>query len=187
MWKRRPDISGGFLLLLAWFVLENGWQPLLVIVIASFCHEAGHLFALRLFQAPVTALRIQSFGAVLEVDHSRLSYCQELLAVLAGPVTNLMLGGLLSLLANGREFWYQMAGAQLILGLYNLLPIRALDGGQALNLLLLSLEHPMECLQSAVSWTCALCTVAFLLYVMRISGGSLWLLPAVFALLHAAR
>ena len=126
-WRDRIRISGGFWLLAAWFTLVNGWQLLAVILSAAALHELGHLLVLRLLGARVRELRVSVFGAELVTSAARLSYPGEIAAVLAGPAVNL----LCALGLGGAHAWVA-AGAHLSLCLFNLLPVRPLDGGRAL-------------------------------------------------------
>lgn len=128
-WRDRIRISGGFWLLAAWFTLVNGWQLLAVILSAAALHELGHLLVLRLLGARVRELRVSVFGAELMTSAARLSYPGEIAAVLAGPAVNL----LCALVLGGAHAWVA-AGAHLSLCLFNLLPVRPLDGGRALYL-----------------------------------------------------
>lgn len=75
-------------------------------------------------------------GAELYASTQRLSYGRELLAVLAGPAVNLICAPLFAELARTYqwEWCYMFSGAHLLLGVFNLLPIRPLDGGRALYL-----------------------------------------------------
>ena len=129
-WRDRIRISGGFWLLAAWFTLVNGWQLLAVILSAAALHELGHLLVLRLLGARVRELRVSVFGAELMTSAARLSYPGEIAAVLAGPAVNL----LCALVLGGAHAWVA-AGAHLSLCLFNLLPVRPLDGGRALWLI----------------------------------------------------
>ena len=67
-------ISGGLVLLAAWFVLANGWEPLATVLGAAAVHELGHWAVLRALGAEVTGFRLNVLGAVLETDSRRLSY-----------------------------------------------------------------------------------------------------------------
>ena len=49
--REGAEVSGGFLLLTAWFALVNGWRLLAVILSAALLHETGHLLALYLLRA----------------------------------------------------------------------------------------------------------------------------------------
>lgn len=174
-------ITGGFWVLAVWFTLANGWEPLATVLAAAFVHEMGHWLVLRLLGAEVTGFRVSALGAVLETDSRRLSYGGELAAVLAGPAGNLLAAVALAAFGKGR--WSAGIGANLLLCAFNLLPIRPLDGGQALYLLAAWLAGPAAG-EAAVRWAgtvTAAALAAALGGVMRQTGGSLWLLPALFA------
>lgn len=181
-WRDRIRISGGFWLLAAWFTLVNGWQLLAVILSAALLHELGHLLVLYPLGGRVLGLRISIFGAELVTDAARLSYPGELAAVLAGPAVNLLCG---LLLARGHA--WVAAGAHLSLCLFNLLPVRPLDGGRALALGVSALAGPAAG-EGAAHWAGALTALtlgALSLWLMGRTGGSLWLLPAAAGLLAA--
>ena len=137
MWKRpdRQIWQGiGFALLLIWFWNENGAQPLVLLLTAAAVHEGAHLLVFRCFGVRPATFSLSPFGAVLEVDSRRLSYGAELAAVLAGPCANLVCGAVLCrAAAGGNTALFAAAGAHLVLGAFNLLPLRPLDGGRALR------------------------------------------------------
>lgn len=174
-------VSGGFVLLAAWFALVNGWEPLVTVLGAAAVHELGHWLLLRLLGAEVRSFRLGVLGAAMETDSGRLSYGGELAAVLAGPAANLLAA--LALTALGGSRWPAAVGASLVLCVFNLLPIRPLDGGRALYLLASWTGGP-EAGEAAVRWAggaAAAALAAALGYVMWRTGGSLWLLPALLA------
>ena len=199
-WRDRIRISGGFWLLAAWFTLVNGWQLLAVILSAAALHELGHLLVLRLLGAE-TLVVTNAAGAVntafsagdimLITDHIKLfgvsPLCGpnpgEIAAVLAGPAVNL----LCALVLGGAHAWVA-AGAHLSLCLFNLLPVRPLDGGRALYLAAAWLAGPSAA-ERIACWaggTTALALGGLVLWLIGRTGGSLWLLPAAFGLLAAA-
>lgn len=132
----RLRISPGVPLLLAAFV----WlaSPLLLgaILSAAVCHELGHWLVLRRVGGRIQRLHITVFGAEMQVDDRRISYGGELLTAAAGPVSNLLLAAAIGLLGRWWEPLYLLAGAQAVLGCFNLLPILPLDGGRMLWLAL---------------------------------------------------
>lgn len=79
----------------------------------------------------VRAVRISALGAEMQVA-GRMSYGGELLAAAAGPAVNLLLAAALGLPGRWWEPLYLLAGAQAVLGCFNLLPILPLDGGRML-------------------------------------------------------
>lgn len=181
MTRVRVNGSAGFYALLVWFAAANGPRPLATVLAAALVHECGHVVALRRCGADVTALSLGVCGAVLQTDAVRLSYGRELACVLAGPGANLLTAVLCAAAGNP---YPAFTGANLILCAYNLLPIRPLDGGRALELTLSWTAGPVagEYVTRWVSASGALALACGLGYVMRESGGSLWLLPATVAL-----
>lgn len=189
MWRRcerRISVSPGFCLLAAWFALDNGWGLLWTVLGAAALHELGHCLALTLLGAPISGLRIGLFGAELTAQRRELSYPGELAAVLAGPGANLLCAALLT--AAGGTRWSVFTGASLVLCAFNLLPVRPLDGGRALELLCAWAAGPAAGEQAArwVGAAAALSLSAALAWVMVRTGGSFWLLPPAAGLLVSA-
>lgn len=123
----RVEVTGGFLLLLAWlnFCDTQGLLPLGVC--AAVAHELGHWLAIRLCGGRVSRLQLSAVGAQMQVV-GVLSYPAELCCALAGPAVNLLLG-----YAAAQVGWLVFAGMNLAQGLFNLLPIGVLDGGRILR------------------------------------------------------
>lgn len=167
-------VTPGFCLLLAWFAAANGWNALLSVLCAAAVHETGHLLALSLWGGTVRGVSVSVFGAAMDIDSARLSYGAELSCVLAGPAANLVL----SVLA-ARLGWYALAGASAVLCLWNLLPVRPLDGGRALELSVSSLAGPRAGDGAARLFGIASGGLLslFAAYLMFRTGGTLWLLP----------
>lgn len=189
MWRRcekRVSVSPGFCLLIVWFALDNGWGLLGTVLGAAALHELGHCLALALLGAPISGLRIGVFGAELTARRRELSYPGELAAVLAGPGANLLCAALLAALGGTR--WAVFTGANLVLCAFNLLPVRPLDGGRALELLCAWIAGPAAGERAArwVGTVAASALSAALVWVMVRTGGSLWLLPPAAGLLASA-
>ena len=180
-YERRLQVSGGFWLVTAWFGLANGWRLLWIILGAAAIHELGHFLTLRCLGAALVRLRLGVLGAVMDTDRRRLSYGGELLCVLAGPGANLLCALLLS--AAGRGRWEAEAGANLVLCMFNLLPLRPLDGGRALHLTVSWLAGPAvgECAARWVGAATGILMGTATVWVMGRTGGSLWLLPTAVA------
>jgi len=182
------EVSGGFWLLLAWFALANSGQVLMTVLGAAAVHELGHYVVLKSLGGNIRKVQLNVFGAVMDVDGTRLSYGREVAAVLAGPAANFLCAW--ACLPFGREWgaWDAFLGANLILGAFNLLPIRPLDGGRTLYLIVSWLLDPITG-ENIARWTgtvTALLLAAGLGYLMWRSGGSLWLLPAAVGAVGAA-
>ena len=178
------QISAGFCLLAVWFAVANGVETLAIVLSAAAIHEAGHYLVLHLGGAQVSGIRLSVFGAVMETQSRGLSYGRELAAVLAGPAANLLCGLLLAGVGNQP----MLAGAHLVLCIFNLLPVRPLDGGRALELAVSWAAGPAAGDQAArwIGAATALVLAAAVSGVVWCSGGSLWLLPAAVGLAGAA-
>lgn len=181
-----PDVlirhwrSIGFVLLLLWFSYIQGMSALAMILFASALHEMGHAFAVWWFGVRVSSLSFSLAGAQMRTESWRLSYFQECMAVLAGPLVNLLAGGVFGAFSDAFPWCTALAGANWVLGLFNLLPAAPLDGWRMLHLLLNWWLGPVT--GSRVAAVCGgifaiLLAVGLLLLVM-VSGGNLWLLPA---------
>ena len=162
------------MLLCGWFAWACGAGMLVTVLLASAVHELGHLLMLRLCGARVRRFRVSVLGAVMEADTGRLSYLQELLAVLGGPLANLLFAA--ALVPRGADI---LVGVNIVLCVFNLLPLPPLDGGRALCLGLSWALGPDrgEMIADRVGAISALVLAAVLLYLMVGTGGSLWLLP----------
>ena len=167
-------------LLLALFVLLSSPLLLGALLLAALAHELGHCAMLRWLRARVTAVRITAMGAEMRIE-GRLSYGGEVLAAAAGPAVNLLLA---PLLAYGGRLWemlYLFAGTQLVLGLFNLLPILPLDGGSMLWNLLAWITEPYTAdrVMTAIGFgTAAVLTLAAI-WAAWLGGGFFFLLAAL--------
>ena len=154
--------------------LLNWGTALFFLLLAALCHEAGHLAALWLLGARVKRIRLGWLGAEICSDTARLSYVQEIFCVLAGPAVNLLLGLALARISDA----YLLAGASVVQGLFNLLPVPSLDGGTALHLLVSFLTDPMlaDRVCRWVGLVCALLLTAAAAALVAMHGTGLFLL-----------
>lgn len=130
-------VSGGFVLCFSTMCFLASSQFLLITLIAALVHEAGHLLAIMGTGGKIRELRLESTGAAIIYDGSRMSYIAELLTALAGPVFSFLLAYISARLGISRgEFWFTLSGVSLVLCAFNLLPASALDGGRVLYMTL---------------------------------------------------
>lgn len=173
MWRSRGveiRVSPTALLLIAVFVAAASPLCLGAVLLAALCHELGHYGALRLCGGRLEGVSVSAFGAQMRIrDRQRLSYGREALCVLAGPLVNAALWWLLSLAGAYCERAYLFAGAQLVLGAFNLLPLSALDGGRLLWIGIACLTDPF-----LADRACRAVTLAVLMALTAL-GVVLWL------------
>ena len=92
-------------------------------------HELGHLAAMAALRVMPSKICLTAAG--MRIDRPpglRTGFRQEIIAALAGPAVSLALAGLFYLLPFSPDCFYINLG----FGLFNLLPVRQLDGGRAL-------------------------------------------------------
>ncbi|MBR2340357.1 MAG: hypothetical protein IKA74_05955 [Clostridia bacterium] len=94
-----------------------------------FAHEVAHWLTLRVLGGGGGFFSVT--GGVCLSQSRALSYPAELCILLAGPVANLSLAVVFYFLGEKNLFAQSM-----LLGVFNLLPVRMLDGGRALETVL---------------------------------------------------
>lgn len=128
-----------FFAVLAFLLFSALGEGAILGLLAALLHELGHLAAMVGVGMPPREIRLNPFGVdLVKQETTGRSYGKEVLVSLAGPLAN----GLACFfcLLGRRLGWWEGDGwlmANAALGLMNLLPIEALDGGQALFSLLL--------------------------------------------------
>ncbi len=108
-----------------------------VMLSAALVHEAGHLLTIRLLGAKITSFTLTPLGADISIDRMRLSYGKEFLVFLTGGLFNLMCAAVCLLYAETSPAASYLMFANLLYAVFNLLPVRGLDGGGALEDVLL--------------------------------------------------
>ncbi len=112
---------------------------LLLIFAAILCHELGHLCIMKMFGVGIRSVRILPVGISIVREEKLISYPREILLALSGPMINLVLFFALCRCEGYTAFF---AFSNLFYGLVNLVPIKGLDGGAALENLLLCFFEP---------------------------------------------
>lgn len=122
----QPD--GLLLLALLYFVGDSG--TLLALAAAVAVHEWGHGAALRLCGCRVSRIRVDITGLCMDYSRAVLTAWQEFCCAGAGPAAGIALALMASFWGNWLEnaFLLRLAGISWVLSLFNLLPVRPLDG-----------------------------------------------------------
>lgn len=128
-------ISFSFLLMMSAFLLldtlHSGW----VVIGSVAIHELAHITAMKSFGVKVEKLSLLPIGVrIKKHGGGTISYIKEAVIYLSGPIASLFLALLFFVLNIPVGF-----AVNLLLALFNLLPIMPLDGGQAVLVICKSL------------------------------------------------
>lgn len=102
-----------------------------LIFLSILLHEAGHLAVMAAFGIGIEKITLLPIGIDIERKQKYISYPKEILLSLAGITVNL----LVFFIFKKYEFF---AYTNLLYALVNLIPVKGLDGGYALEAFLLS-------------------------------------------------
>lgn len=194
-----PDSAPGHASVTYWVA---GFAGALLLVGSLLAHELAHALAARRSGIEVKSLTLWLFGGVASLGGEATTPAAELRIAAVGPATSVAIGaafavaaGLLDVLGGdsllvGVAGW--LAGINVLLAIFNLIPGAPLDGGRVLRALLW--RHHGDRVRAAVSAARAGRVVAFgliwlglLQFVAGTSVGGLWLVFIGWFLLNAAR
>lgn len=133
-----PALSPGWSMLTYWLVSLLATLLLFASVLA---HELAHSLVARARGLPVKRITLLIFGGISDIEQEPGSPGVEFQMAFVGPLTNLLLGGLASLLlfvlGGGTSPFAALLGylavANVLLGIFNLVPAFPLDGGRVLR------------------------------------------------------
>jgi len=159
-----------------WLACGPLWRTGAALAFAAL-HEAGHLIAMAAFGARPGRVHLAAGGMRIERPPAlRLSFPREIAVAFAGPAASLLLAGLFALAQQA-----DLSLLNLGFALFNLLPVRRLDGGRALYFLLCKRlpERTASRLVLAASLLSLFAATAAATYACLTQGLSLPLLIAV--------
>ncbi len=173
-------ITPGFVLLAATVYFLDTWIMFPTLLLSIAAHELGHILALRLCGVRIERIYVRCIGFRADYNGMWLGYKGELLAAAAGPAVTLVLAAASAAIGNifSLEAAYFVAGVNLLILIFNILPIRPLDGGQILNTAVTILSGTDKA--ERVSAVCDRITAALMFIagtvLLIISGGNFTLL-----------
>lgn len=129
-YEKRPLVTCDFWFFAVIAIAVYFGGDALWLLLAALVHEAGHWLALLATNNGVLQLRLRGCCAQIVPCYRRLpSLRQELTILAAGPLAGIVLAALL------KPFVPRFATISLLLSVFNLLPVRGLDGGSMLRLI----------------------------------------------------
>lgn len=186
---------------------------LFAILMASIlAHELGHVWGARALRVPVQRIILHSGGGFCQ--HSSAGTSASELIVIMGPIANLGLWAVLSLGAQiiwasvpdadliqpgalvahrtklELAYWLWLASnLNLVLFVFNLIPVQPLDGGKLLHIWLLRILRDDHALQvvGCTGLVCAILWIPAMIMLFLTHGFLLLLLPSVHTHLEILR
>lgn len=117
-----------------------GFTVAVLLFTSVLLHELGHSLVAQSQGIKVNSITLFLFGGVASIDQESKTPGQAFQVAIAGPMVSLGLFGLLTLVGYGlpdssllRSLVQELAGINLVLALFNLIPGLPLDGGQVLK------------------------------------------------------
>lgn len=132
------QISFPFVAFSTCFILMDSSGTAFWGILAAAVHEAGHLLVLFCENTPPKEICIRLFEFVVVDACQTRSYGKEIVLSLAGPIANFLTASVFYMLSGflSAPLFLTIASVNLLLGLFNLLPVESLDGGKILYSLL---------------------------------------------------
>lgn len=160
------EIRDSFILLLSFLFLADDEGMLCPLLLAASLHEFGHYIMMRICGGQLVKVTLSAVGGEMRyrMADGRWKRCA---VAASGPALNLLLAYWAS-----SQHIYLFAGANLLLGLFNLLPVRPLDGGTIVQL---CFAHGRGIrFAQGISLLCAAVLMLFGVWFYR-NGGGIWL------------
>lgn len=150
-----------FVLLLVWIWFTHyqiggapaAWEGVAFILSVFVCvvlHEFGHIAAARRFGIKTPDITLLPIGGVARLERNPSEPREELLIAVAGPLVNVVIAALLIAVIGGLagleqlvrpqdpqiDFFVRLAGVNIFLVLFNMIPAFPMDGGRVLRAIL---------------------------------------------------
>lgn len=98
--------------------------------LAVILHEMAHLTAMVILGMKLKSITFYGCGIRICPEQVLCSYWREVIVLLSGPLANILAYIIIRFITG--DYSSDLANAQLVLGILNLLPCRRLDGGAAI-------------------------------------------------------
>ena len=126
------EISYIFASLIVLYIAFDRTGMLSYLLIGIIIHELSHLLFVYIFRSKICSVKL-IIGAISIEYRDFCDRYKRIITLLMGPVSNLIIAGI------SYYFMYEkMFAVNLVIAIYNLLPIKGLDGGSILFEVLLS-------------------------------------------------
>jgi len=153
-----------------------------LLYLSVLVHELAHSVVARGYGLPVRRILLYPLGGISEIEREPQTPGREFLVSAAGPALSLVLGAIGWVLSQvvthgiSGSLVRQLMYANIIVGIFNLLPGLPLDGGRMLRAVIWKLTGRPNTATIAAAWVGRALAVALLVipfYSGRLSGGDM--------------
>lgn len=156
------------------FPYLGGWRYvasfafMIAFTVSILIHELAHALVALRFGIPVTEINLGFFAAGTHIEGERKTPFEEFAVSVVGPLASLLVGGVAYFGARAMDegvaevALYELAVANLIVGVTNLLPGLPLDGGWVLRAFVWKLTGNMHTGTVAAAWAGRMIAIAVL-------------------------
>ena len=127
-------ITWQFLALIT-FMLSLKTHNVLFVVVFSALHEFGHILGLFIIGNKPKYIALELTGInICRNDKTEISLMKEIIVSVFGPLVNFLFFSIFAIIYSQNQSinMLDIASVNLILGVFNLLPVKGLDGGKIL-------------------------------------------------------
>lgn len=158
---------GSLVLFIAAFYLffDKDISYIFILVLVLFIHELGHFIAMKYFDyKEVQMFFIPLLGALVTGSKEEISQRQRAIILLAGPIPGIIIGLILYYIGyeNNQQILIVAANMFIFLNMFNLLPLKPLDGGNLIGVLFFDKKETIQTIFVIIS-ACGLILIALLL------------------------
>lgn len=118
------------------FIITNQVKIYSILMLFALLHEITHMMTGIMLKLKPRELKINPFGISVRFEAYDKSELKKILIAISGPALNIVLAVIFNILKMETETQYLIVYANVILGIFNLLPIYPLDGGRIMKSIL---------------------------------------------------
>ena len=105
----------------------------IIFLCSILIHEFGHILIAKILKIKINNIKFKLIGISAELkNENEINKFKKILIVLSGPIINMCIALLLILINLNFKYKNELIYTNLILSVFNLLPINPLDGGKLL-------------------------------------------------------
>ena len=133
------ELSYPLVALMTLVIIFDTSMSVIICFVSVICHESGHILALRHYGAYPRKIKLTLFDIAISDCQKITRKCKdELIITLAGVTVNFVLAIISYIFLKMTSNYYIQIffDTNMTLGLFNILPVDSLDGGQAMLIIL---------------------------------------------------